>query len=61
MALDTAKVCGAVLPFKRLRSRLRPARIYGANAPTVVRLDVEEVILWSVSILHGRNRIDRIR
>jgi len=25
---------GAVLPFKRLRSRLRPARIYGANAPT---------------------------
>jgi len=26
---------GAVLPFKRLRSRLRPARIYGANAPTV--------------------------
>jgi integrase len=25
---------GAVLPFKRLRSRLRPARVYGANAPT---------------------------
>jgi integrase len=25
---------GAVLPFKRLRSRLRPARIYGANAPS---------------------------
>jgi integrase len=24
---------GAVLPFKRLRSRLRPARVYGANAP----------------------------
>jgi integrase len=24
---------GAVLPFKRLRSRLRPARLYGANAP----------------------------
>ncbi len=24
---------GAVLPFKRLRSRPRPARIYGANAP----------------------------
>jgi integrase len=25
---------GAVLPFKRLKSRLRPARIHGANAPT---------------------------
>jgi integrase len=25
---------GAVKPFERLRSRLRPARIYGANAPT---------------------------
>ena len=25
---------GAVLPFKRLRSRLRPARVYGANAHT---------------------------
>src|SRR5215470_3416135 len=25
---------GAVLPFKRLKSRLRPARVDGANAPT---------------------------
>jgi hypothetical protein len=25
---------GAVLPFKRLQSRLRPARVDGANAPT---------------------------
>ena len=25
---------GAVLPFKRLKSRLRPARIYGVNTPT---------------------------
>ena len=25
---------GAVLPFRRLRSRLRPARIYGVNTPT---------------------------
>jgi integrase len=24
---------GAVLPFKRLRSRLRPARVYGVNTP----------------------------
>jgi hypothetical protein len=25
---------GAVRPFERLRSRLRPARIYGVNTPT---------------------------
>ena len=25
---------GAVLPFERLRSRLRPARVYGVHTPT---------------------------
>jgi integrase len=35
---------GAVLPFKRLQSRLRPARVFGANAPTDAHRIVREFL-----------------
>jgi len=35
---------GAVRPFERLRSRLRPARIYGVNTPT--ETSVNSNVLW---------------